>query len=117
MAIALIQGASRGLGLQFCKVLSSRSDVSKVIATSRSAENSTALIDLKRQFPKVVLMNLDVTNESEIKNSVPSITEHTRGKLDLVVNCSAILHPSSKGETSLRDVSFEVCFLYNLFYE
>ncbi len=112
MAVALIQGASRGLGLQFCKVLSSRTDVSKVIATSRSAENAPALLDVQRQFPnKVVLVNIDITKEDEIKGRVPSITEHTGGKLDLLVNCSAILHPSGRGETSLRDVSLEVWFL------
>lgn len=30
------------------------------------------------------------------------------GKLDLLINSAAMLHPSGKGETSLRDVSQEV---------
>lgn len=115
MAVAFIQGASRGLGLQFSKVLSSRPDVSKVIATSRGAENSAALLDIQRQFPgKVVLVNVDVSKEDDIKKIVPLITEKSEGKIDLLVNCSAILHPSGKGETSLRDVSLQV-YSFSLF--
>ena len=109
MAVALIQGASRGLGLQFSKVLASRSDVAKVIATSRSAENASSLLEVQKQFPnKLHLISMDVTNEEDIKRNVSSITEKSGGKLDLLINCSAILHPSGRGETSLRDVSQEV---------
>ncbi|XP_046441559.1 C-factor-like [Daphnia pulex] len=108
MAVALIQGASKGLGLQFSKVLTARADVAKVIATSRGAENEAVLLDIQKQFPKkLVLINVDITKEDNIKRIVPIITEKSGGKLDLVLNCSAILHPSGKGETSLRDVSFE----------
>ena len=109
MAVALVQGASKGLGLQFSKVLAARADVAKVIATSRGAENAVMLLDLQKQFPnKLVLINIDVTNEANIRRAVPLITEKSGGKIDLILNCSAILHPSGKGETSLRDVSFEV---------
>lgn len=114
MAVAFVQGASRGLGLQFSKVLSSRPDVSKVIATSRSAENSADLLDIQRKFPnKLVLVSFDVSKEDDIKKVVPLITEKSGGKIDLLVNCSAILHPSGKGETSLRDISLQVFNLYN----
>lgn len=75
----------------------------------RSAENAATLIELKKQFPnKLHLINMDVTNEEDIKHNVPSIAEKSGGKIDLLINCSAILHPSGKGETSLRDVSQEV---------
>lgn len=109
MAVALIQGASRGLGLQFSKILAARSEVCKVIATSRSAENAANLIELQKQFPnKLHLINMDITNEDDIKRKFQWISEISGGKLDLLINCSAILHPSGKGETSLRDVSQEV---------
>ncbi|KAK4002765.1 hypothetical protein OUZ56_004567 [Daphnia magna] len=108
MAVVIVQGASRGLGLQFCKVLASRADVAKVIATSRRAENEATLHSMQSQFPnKMVLINVDVTKENNIKQVVPKIMEESTGKIDLLLNCSAILHPSGKGETSLRDVSFE----------
>lgn len=109
MAVALVQGASRGLGLQFTQILASRPNVAKVIATSRTAENSANLAEIRHRYPdKIHLINVDVTDEEHIRNCVPIIKEQSGGKLDLLINCSAILHPSGKGETSLRDVSLEV---------
>lgn len=109
MSSVLIQGGSRGLGFQFLKVLVSRSGVAKVVVTSRNAEKEVALIQLKHKYPeKVTLLNLDVSREVDIKNKLPLITNSTSGKLDLLINCSAILHPSGRGETSLRDVSEDV---------
>jgi len=108
MAVALVQGASRGLGLQFTQILASRPNVAKVIATSRTAENSANLAEIRHRYPdKIHLINVDVTDEEHIRNCVPIIKEQSGGKLDLLINCSAILHPSGKGETSLRDVSLE----------
>lgn len=132
MAVALIQGASRGLGLQFCKALASRNQVcfffseniisnffhvllvllsqtKKIIATSRDAEHAGPLLELQEKYPnKLELVNVDVTNEENIRASVAKVTEKSGGRIDLLINCSAILHPSGRGETSLRDVSFEV---------
>ncbi len=62
-----------------------------------------------------IQMAVNPTWKDNIKRIVPLITEKSEGKLDLVLNCSAILHPSGKGETSLRDVSFEVEFIFNFY--
>ena len=116
MAVALIQGASRGLGLQFAQILASRANVAKVIATSRTAENAASLTELRQRYPdKIHLVNVDVTNEEHIKSCVPIIKEQSGGRIDLLINCSAILHPSGKGETSLRDVSLEVIVMCSSF--
>ncbi len=115
MAVALIQGASRGLGLQFTKVLAARTDVAQVIATSRRAEQSDALFEAQKLHPgKISLVNLDVTSEDEIRSASPNISALAGGKLDLMVNCSAILHPSGRGETSMRDISSEVINIFLL---
>ena len=109
MAVVFVQGASKGLGLQFTKVLAARPNIHQVIATSRKAEQSDSLLELRHNFPtKVHIQNLDVTKEEEIKYIVPSISQLCNGKVDLLINCSAILHPSGRGETSLRDVSSQV---------
>ena len=109
MGSVLIQGGSRGLGLQFSKILACRSEVSKLVVTSRKAQNETALLQLRNEFPeKISLVNLDVSHESDVKEKIAIISDSLRGKLDLLVNCSAILHPSGKGETSLRDISASV---------
>ncbi|XP_043215870.1 C-factor-like isoform X2 [Amphibalanus amphitrite] len=100
MATVLIQGASRGLGLQFARALAARDSVTTVLATCRRPEQAEEL----RSLPKVQVLPLDVTSETSVAAAAQQAAAATAG-LDLLVNCSAILHPSGRGETSLRDVS------------
>ncbi len=51
---------------------------------------------------------LDVTNEDSV-NEISQYVTNTYGQLDLLINSAGMLHPSGRGETSLRDVSFQVC--------
>ncbi|XP_066549702.1 C-signal [Amia ocellicauda] len=104
-AVALIQGASRGLGLQFCKhILATKAQVT-VVATCRHPEAAPHLRELSAQHPgTVTVLKVDVTREQDIRDAAETV-KSTFGKLDLLINCSAMLHPSGKGETSLRDVS------------
>lgn len=110
--VALIQGASRGLGLQFCRHILSRHPSSLVVATCRdpSASSSSGLMELQQQHGgidgRLRVIPLDTTNADAaagIASQVSSVTD----RLDLLVNCAAMLHPSGRGETSLRDVSFD----------
>ena len=100
MASVLIQGASRGLGLQFARALAERESVATVLATCRQPERAAEL----RALPKVQVLPLDVTSEPSIAAAAQQAAASVSG-LDLLINCSAILHPSGRGETSLRDVS------------
>ncbi|KAI1894355.1 hypothetical protein AGOR_G00114960 [Albula goreensis] len=104
-AVALIQGASRGIGLEFCKhILRNKSPVA-VIAACRNPESAADLAGLADQHPgKVTVLKIDVNQEHDIKNAA-EVVKKTFGKVDLVINSAAMLHPSGKGETSLRDVS------------
>lgn len=52
-------------------------------------------------------MKMDVTQEDAIKETAEMVEQQFK-KVDLLINCAAMLHPSGRGETSLRDVSFEV---------
>uniref|UniRef100_H3AHF4 Zgc:65997 n=1 Tax=Latimeria chalumnae TaxID=7897 RepID=H3AHF4_LATCH len=107
MAVALLQGSSRGLGLQFCKYILSKHRKAMVIATCRAPDTGNQLRKLKGDYPnRVTILKLDVTREDEIKDVADAVKEQF-GKLDLLINSSAMLHPSGKGETSLRDVSAE----------
>lgn len=106
--IALIQGASRGLGLAFCKYILRNKNPAAVIATCRSPDGAAELRRLGEQHPdRVTVLRLDVDREEEIRSAAARVKE-TFGRLDLLVNSSAMLHPSGKGETSLRDVSAQV---------
>ncbi|KAM4636714.1 C-signal-like [Discoglossus pictus] len=105
--IALVQGASRGLGLQFARFLvHSRPNVS-VIGTCRDPEAAPELEALRRQHPEVLsILQLDVTRQSDVQRAAERVQQDF-GRLDLLINNSAMLHPSGKGETGLREVSAE----------
>ncbi|KAK6174324.1 hypothetical protein SNE40_017627 [Patella caerulea] len=106
-SVSLIQGASRGIGLQFCKSLLKRSKDATVIATCRNPDSAEDLHKLKNDYPASLhIYKIDVTKESEIKRTSSEIAKNF-DNLDLLINSSAILHPSGRGETSLRDVSSE----------
>lgn len=107
--VALVQGASRGLGLQFCKYILKNKLPASVIATCRNPEGATELQGLVGQHPdRMTVLQLDVNREEDIREAAERVKERF-GRLDLMVNSSALLHPSGKGETSLRDVSAHVC--------
>jgi len=101
MAVAFIQGASRGIGLEFARVLSSRGNV-EVVAGCRDPDTADAL----RQLNRVQVVRCDVTQEKTLV-SVASDILANHGKLDFAINVSGILHPSGRGETRLNDVTFE----------
>ncbi|CAL1577919.1 unnamed protein product [Knipowitschia caucasica] len=103
-SVALIQGASRGLGLAFCKHILNKSPA-VVIATCRDPDAAAGLQELSAKHrDRLTLLRLDVTSEEDIRGSA-ELVKSRFGRLDLLVNASAQLHPSGKGETSLRDVS------------
>jgi len=110
--VALIQGANRGLGLGFCRFILNKYSDSIVLATCRdpSAPKSAGLIDLQREFGgedgRLKIHSLDVANSQQLTEFGGSLKGRI-DRLDLLINCAGMLHPSGKGETSLRDVSFE----------
>lgn len=110
--VALIQGASRGLGLGFCRYILNNHANSVVLATCRDplAPKSAGLIDLQQEYGgengRLKIRQLDAANSeqlAELGSSLKGVVD----RLDLLVNCGGMLHPSGRGETSLRDVSFE----------
>lgn len=115
--IALIQGASRGIGLQFCKTLLQRNPTTTVIATCRNPKSSPGLGQLKDSNPaNLHVCKLDVTKEEEIVGVSKFVTD-SFGRLDLFINCAGMLHPSGKGETSLRSVDEQVYIcIWEYFY-
>lgn len=103
VANALIQGASRGIGLQMCRYLLSKR--AKVVATCRDPTNASDLSRLQNQHGDLLsVFQLDVQDETQIKEVSDKVGDK---KLDLLINCAGILHPSGKGETSLREVTLE----------
>jgi len=108
---ALIQGASRGLGLQFCRHVLQSSPSAVVVATSRRPEASDGLQQLAVQHPgRLVSLAMDVSSEQSVQEAAQSLGERKKlqgGGLSLLVNCTGILSPSGRGETSLAQVTEE----------
>ncbi|CAN0099093.1 unnamed protein product [Lampetra planeri] len=119
MAVALVQGASRGLGLAFCRHLLARpgfgsqgekSPVVTVIATCRDPDGARELQALQQpsssSHSRLQMLRMDVTQEDEIRRAAEMVTQQ-HGRVDLLINVAAMLHPGGRGETSLRDVTAE----------
>ncbi|XP_072546636.1 C-signal [Salminus brasiliensis] len=104
-AVALIQGASRGLGLEFCRHILQHRASAAVIATCRDPDRASALAALAAENPgRLTVLRVDVTREEQVRSAAERVSS-TFPRVDLLINSSAVLHPSGKGETSLRDVS------------
>ncbi|XP_041477658.1 C-factor-like [Lytechinus variegatus] len=112
MGYALVQGASRGIGLQFCRHLLNKRPTTFVIATCRQPDSAAELQSLLEDYPaRLQIMQLDVSNEEKIASTAREVKEHLHDNkskgLDLLINCAGMLHPSGRGETSLKAVSQE----------
>lgn len=89
--VSMVQGASRGIGLEFVKQLLEKNEKGHVIATCRNPDGATALLDLKNEFAeRLNILQLDLTIESTIEASANSIRERY-GSLNLLINASGIL--------------------------
>lgn len=104
---ALIQGASRGIGLEFVRQLLGDEHVERVFATSRAPEDSEGLSALRRDHPgRLELLALDVTEAASIEAAAQAVADRVDG-LELLINVAGILHDASTGmapEKSLRDL-------------
>lgn len=109
MAVVYVQGASRGIGFQFVRQLLKRHNIG-VIASARTPEvagsSGVSLHNLSVEYKNLQVIQTDVTVEENIVNLSEQLKDKY-GKLDLLINCSAILHPKGKGETKLLDVDLD----------
>ena len=93
----LVQGASRGIGLEFVRQLLLRDEESQVFASCRSPERATGLRELASSEPaRLRLLGLDVRNEGTIETAAAEVAEQT-GRLHLVLNVAGVLHGSDFG--------------------
>ncbi|CAI9287340.1 unnamed protein product [Lactuca saligna] len=89
--VSLVQGASRGLGLEFVKQLLVKNSQEHVIATCRNPNGAAGLIELKNKFSeRLHIQRLDLTTETTIEECARDIGER-HGYLNLLVNASGIL--------------------------
>lgn len=105
----LVQGASRGLGLELAAQLLERPDVARVVATARRPEASAGLGALReRHGERLVAIPLDVRDEA----SIAGAAERTRAateRLHGIWNVAGVLHEgaSVRAEKRLEQVTAE----------
>ena len=58
---------------------------------------------------RIEIMQMDITKGDQITDAATNVASKFP-HLDLLVNCAGMLHPSGKGETSLKDLDQQVCF-------
>ena len=85
--IALVTGASSGIGAQTAKLFSSLG--AKVIAAARREDR---LQDLANQYPNVMAVKCDVGVEADCKNVVDTVINEY-GKIDILINNAGISDP------------------------
>eukprot|EP00929_Paragymnodinium_shiwhaense_P000226 TRINITY_DN100475_c0_g1_i1.p1 TRINITY_DN100475_c0_g1~~TRINITY_DN100475_c0_g1_i1.p1 ORF type:complete len:302 (-),score=27.24 TRINITY_DN100475_c0_g1_i1:68-973(-) len=110
--VALVQGASRGIGLELTKQLAERGDF--VFATCRRPDEAADLVDLQESFPQNIrLQKLDVTDVpsiaaaakaiegelSELQRSASSSSASSQDAvgIDLLLNTAGVLQDKSIG--------------------
>lgn len=104
---AMVQGASRGLGLGFVEELLKLEQVEKVFATCRVPAEAIELSALAESSQgRLVLVALDVTEQETIEKAARAVMERVDG-LELIINVAGILHDASTGmhpEKKLADL-------------
>ena len=86
--VALITGASSGLGKHFAKTLSSNGAIT-ILAARRVEEMEKLQSELEKDS---FIINLDVTSKKSV-NSLKDEIENTIGRLDIVINNAGISDP------------------------
>ncbi|CAB79075.1 hypothetical protein [Arabidopsis thaliana] len=74
--VSMVQGASRGIGLEF---LLENNKNGYVVATCRNPKEATSLSDLKNRFSeRLFIQKLDVTDETtiEVVSTLKSVSFH-----------------------------------------
>jgi NAD(P)-dependent dehydrogenase (short-subunit alcohol dehydrogenase family) len=102
---ALIQGASRGIGLEAVRQWLARSPESRVFATCRTPAAAESLEQLRRSYAdRLRVLPLDVTDEASVEAAAADVARETK-RIELVLNVAGVLHgPGFSPEKKLGHV-------------
>ena len=92
MQAAVVQGASRGIGLALAQRLAEQYGVKQIFATCRDPEGAGALTRLAEfHRGRLQVLALDVLDEDSISSAAASVRAQVE-RLDLLINCAGLLH-------------------------
>ncbi len=105
---ALVLGANRGIGLGFVKRMLADSTTGWVYGTYRDRDSAQELLTLAENEPRLRLLALDITEESQIETCLLAIGQELKESgrsLTHVINCVGMLHQGDlQPEKSLRQI-------------
>jgi NAD(P)-dependent dehydrogenase (short-subunit alcohol dehydrogenase family) len=102
-----VQGASRGIGLEFVRQCLAEPRIGRVIASCRLPAAATGLLSLAaNDGNRLTVLPLDATDETSIIAAAAEV-RRVVPRLHLVINCAGVLHDEAHGmkpEKRLGDV-------------
>lgn len=103
--VAVVNGASRGIGLEFTRQLLERDPDTTVFATCRDPEAAEGLHAAReRHGERLRVLSMDVTDERSIEEAARRVAEKA-SRLHLVLNVAGVLHgPGFTPEKKLAHV-------------
>jgi 3-oxoacyl-[acyl-carrier protein] reductase len=108
--VAIVTGASRGIGAEIAKRLAAEGFAVAVNYASSAAEAETLVTQIIASGGQAVAIKADIANAAEVR-SLFDITEQKLGKVDVLVNNAGVLKTMPLAETS--DELFEQTFAVN----
>jgi NAD(P)-dependent dehydrogenase (short-subunit alcohol dehydrogenase family) len=105
--VALVTGASRGIGLAVTRLLLADPGVECVVGAARKATTSTALNATGGSAKtRLRAIDMDIAEEQSIAVAAKTLAAET-DRVDLVINCAGFLHDEAAGiipERRLADI-------------
>ncbi|MBO0794675.1 MAG: glucose 1-dehydrogenase [Ktedonobacteraceae bacterium] len=99
--VALVTGSGSGIGREIA-LLYARQGALTIVADIRSDAAEAVAAEITAQESKAQALQLDVSNEEQVRTAFARVTnEH--GRLDILVNNAGISHVGNILETSLED--------------
>jgi len=102
--VALVTGASSGLGAQFAQTLAS-AGAAVVLASRREERLKSLRIDIEAQGGQAHVVHLDVTNQNSIESAVDQ-AEAEVGPIDILINNSGVSATQRLQDVQEEDFDF-----------
>ena len=106
----MITGSNRGIGFEFAQQYAAKGW--RVIATARRPESATDLNSLQNQYPSVSIEQLDVTNETHIRELA---AKYSQQPIDVLINNAGVIGPDTTLEEAFSAEEFSATLAINSF--
>jgi len=100
--VAIVTGASRGLGIELATSLAEYGANLALMAGNEEKMKKTAAAIVEKTGVKVITVKVDISNEESVQNAVAAVMDEY-GKIDILVNNAGIIRYGRPEEISHKD--------------